>query len=33
MFKAVQELHKADMHELAEKLAREAEKLREESHK
>ena len=33
MFKAVQELHEADMHELAEQLAREAEKLREKIHK
>jgi hypothetical protein len=33
MFKAVQELHKANMHELAEQLAREAQKLREEIHK
>ena len=33
MFKAVQELHEADMHELAEQLAREAQKLREEIHK
>ncbi|MCP4610164.1 MAG: hypothetical protein GY845_15755 [Planctomycetes bacterium] len=33
MFKAVQELHKANMHELAEQLAREAQKLRGEIHK
>ncbi|MHC4241063.1 MAG: hypothetical protein ACYSU4_01585 [Planctomycetota bacterium] len=33
MFKAVQELHEADMHELAEQLTREAEKLREEINK
>ncbi len=33
MFKAVQELHEADMHKLAEQLAREAQKLREEIHK
>jgi hypothetical protein len=33
MFKAVQELREADMHELAEQLAREAQKLREEIHK
>jgi hypothetical protein len=33
MFKAVQELHEANMHELAEQLAREAEKFRGEIHK
>ena len=33
IFKAVQKLHEADMHELAEQLAREAQKLREEIHK
>ena len=33
MFKAVQKLHEADMHELAEQLAREAEKFRGEIHK
>ncbi len=33
MFKAVQRLHEADMHELAEQLAREAEKFRGEIHK